>query len=69
LRLSLEEPAIFQERIGIAVVRNLDARGPLGETLFQANEAIDSESACAPGLFDAVGVVYEMDLGVGAYEQ
>ena len=64
-----EKHGILQKGVGIPVVKNFDVRDSPGKTLFQANEAIDSEFAYAPCLFDAVCVLYEMMLGVGAFEQ
>src|SRR5260370_27822260 len=49
-----EKHGILQKGVGIPVVRNFDLRDSPGKTLFQANEAIDSEFAYAPCLFDAV---------------
>ena len=59
--------------LGFSTVRNLALAikvwDSLGKPLFQASEAIDSELAGSSRLFDHICVVYEMDLGVDAFEQ
>ena len=69
LRLLREKPGILQKGVGSSIVRNLDTWDSLSEAFFQTNEVINSEFAGAACLFDAVCVVYEMDFGVGAFEQ
>ena len=69
LRLLREKPGILQKGVGSSIVRNLDTWDSLSEAFFQTNEVINSEFAGAARCFDAVRVVYEMDLGVGAFQQ
>src|SRR5215470_8896714 len=69
LRLFFEKSPIVQDGVGVAIVGNLDAGYSLREALFQANEAIDGKFAGVARLLDAGGVVYKMNLGVGAFEQ
>ena len=69
LRLLLEKHGILQKGVGIPIVRNLDTWDSLSEALFQPNEVIDGKFAGPPRLFDTVRVVYEMNLGVDAFEQ
>jgi hypothetical protein len=50
-------------------VRNLDVRDSFCEALLQPNEVIYRECPGAARGFDAIRVVYDMNLGIRAFEQ
>ena len=63
----IHECLVCEQRMGIAIIGDLDVRDLVCKPPFQANETFNSEFTGASALFDLVGVINNVNLRVDAF--
>jgi len=69
LGLLVQEPAVFEQGIGVTIIGDLDVWDSVCKALFEANEIVDGKFAGASRLFDLLRVISEVNLRVGAFQK
>ena len=67
--LFVHEPAVFEQGLGVTIVRDLDVRDSVCKALFEVDEIVDGKFASVSRLFDLLRVINEVNLRVGSLQK